>query len=77
MSRYNLDFNPLTLTEKKLVKEWAESVAPTYMIAGLVERLMLENEWHEKRFFSYSIIPDEALEVMAEAALQEGGFIWT
>lgn len=76
MSQEKSDYNPLTLTEKELLFKWAETVSNFSHLGDLVLRLLDENERLYIRTFALSMIPQEAIEVMIEAAMESEGFKW-
>lgn len=72
----DLDFNPLSGEEQRHLKEWAEAIRVHYY-SDLVLRLILENEYHVKRYMAYQIIEQEVLDLIVQQKMEEKGWSWT
>lgn len=71
----DLGFVPLSGNEQNSLKEWATAVNSPY--TDLVLRLIMENEYHVRRYMAYQIIEQEVLDLIVEQKMDEKGWSWT
>ena len=70
-----MGFAPLSGSEQEDLKDWAIAVNSPY--GNLVLRLIMENEYHVKRYMAYQIIEQEVLDLIVEQKMDEKGWSWT
>ena len=70
-----LGFNPLSMMEKLELLAWAER--STEPFSDVVVRMVMENNWFAERLWKYSIIGEDALDILLEEATEEHNIAWS